>query len=952
MISSAIITPTTERQQRLSNLHSGFTPSLLTEDRWLWKLPTYAITTASDTEYVQRPDFPNTMITTQLAFSVEPADCLVYEHPQLGLGILPTWNTKAIISTALNLSETPEADSVNGYLLWENLSFFAPADVLAGLFNDFELCRYIQRYCKQDARIRVDTDDRRHPNVLPLPIYYDLNGLCVQLVLKVLDLGKLATGGLEKTVLSFGGTMLAKGLMDNYKHNMLEPYQDSKLLPEFIEYSKDDACQLFFLREANKERLRLLYGMHSLPVPDREIVTTGALVADLFQSYLTEYIGEHKVYEMFTKANGKQFALEDLLTKATVDYFAERKDSNRAALALVQGGRAKNELPEVISLQEPVADIDLSGAYVSIQRQLTYPVGLPTVYGQHESSKQKLTLGDWLKKNKTDLSPRRWVAVVSGKLQHRQTLVPSKVAEAIEISEDYDPENPKIPADFRLYTNEIINGVITSDVLEVLENCCSNLEWKEWMSLEVIAAAWYPESLRCNTPEEWQAKTQAHVNKCGNAIDTITKRDGTELIKDNRSRYWLAVSIDNFLAPYADERKRLKSARGSFAKGSPEYAKLDAQQDAMKLVGNTLYGVLASPYFPVGNVVVANVITAAARVAVWCTAVALGCVQTITDGGAYPLNRVRDWKNNKPSLNTIALLRSPHLLNDKQKYSLFTYPIGKSPWTLTKGKVVKSDEGEDCYSLADNGLQQVEAKEGGWQVFDQLALEHVRHFFRPTGRKPPITLFDFIGYEHKDLYASAVFASQTNYQFATVHGQVKTKARGDKVKGKPYVGIGGEPEAAMIHQFFADLSQQPAAIPPYPPQKISTILKCNQANKMLTSKTSNVLKENNLLAGDSYYKQKWIRPLTLSPFHWQTNAQYESWRKGHEKLKEKTGWGLEQFFLNSDGTVNYQQALSTIQRKIDAGENWIEPTGGKGKSKIDVETASKHPHYQKSSKVD
>ncbi len=67
----------------------------------IWKLPTYKVTLAVDTEYVSKADYPTGMLTTQIAFSEKPKECLVLEHPTVGLDRLPTWQTRSIYSTAL-----------------------------------------------------------------------------------------------------------------------------------------------------------------------------------------------------------------------------------------------------------------------------------------------------------------------------------------------------------------------------------------------------------------------------------------------------------------------------------------------------------------------------------------------------------------------------------------------------------------------------------------------------------------------------------------------------------------------------------------------------------------------------------------------------------------------------------------------------------------------------------
>lgn len=883
----------------------------------LWKLPTYKLTTGSDTEYVQRPNRPNQMLTTQIALSEKPEDCFVFEHPTLGLGRLPSWSGTSILPSITGWNEC-DPNQLDGYFAWESLLFFAPSDLLAGLFNDSKLCRYIQSYCKQDARIRVETEAKRHKSLLKLPIYLDTPYGTLQVVLKVLDLGKLSVGGLAANVSAFGGKMLDKDKMDKYKTNMLEPYSstDLELFQDFIDYAKDDACQLFFLRSANEGRVKRLFDIHDMQPPTREIVTTGSLVATLFQSYLDKRIGDNKAYELFdvTSPDGKSrtWGLEDMLKKTTVGNFAQKKDSRKAVLALVQGGRAKNELPSVIKQTGLLGDIDISGAYVTLQMLLTYPVGLPSTYGEHETSKRKTTLGKWLAETESERLPRLWVVVVSGSLNHHQTLVPSKVINHIEIQEKYSEDDPKIEADFRLYTQEVLNGVITSDVLATLKNTCNQSQLKSWMDLEVVAAAYYGKSQRCETSEEWYEKTKAFKQKYGNDLETKRLRDGREVTVDNRSRYWLAVPLREFLEPYANERKTLKKLMREHSKGTDKYNLLDAQQNAMKLVGNTNYGVLASPFFPVGNIVISNQITAMARVAVWATSMALGCTQTITDGGAYDLNAVRTWAKNKPTMNTLSLQRNRELLDKFRRGDVKTKPLADKPWTLEGSRV----ESQDLYTTISNGDMSLEGGEKPkWEVLDTLAINHVKEFFRDD--KDPIELLEHIDFEHKDVYVEAVYHSQTNYRFKHATEVLKTKARGHKLKGKPYEGN----ESATIHELFNQLAEDPHHIKPFAPQHISQVLKCNQANEMMNSKENNVYKENGLLAGDSIVKRSWLRPLSLSMFHWQTHKQYTTWERVVNKLKDKTGWGLEQYYLNSDGTLDYVKAVKDIQAAIDQGKN-------------------------------
>lgn len=894
----------------------------------LWKKPAFLITTGVDTEYRQKPDYPNLMITSQIAFSADPSDCIVLEHPELKLGILPTWNTKSILSKIFDISEDyNEEEEPDVYLIWEVLMFFAPSDLLAGLFNDIEICKYIQKNCIQDARIRIDNGSKKqfdkNKNLLKLPIFLKTKDYGrAQLVLKVSDLGKVSTGGLYLTAKGLGIEMEEKSLMDDYKKDMIVPYADKKLLEDFIKYAKSDANILFDIRNANNKRTENLFKIHKINRPEKEKLTTGSLVSNLFYEWLKIQIGEEGGYKYFTKEKGKPFDLKDLLKKCGVSYFAQTNpEYSKQTNAIVQGGRAKNERPCVITDSGVIADADLSSCYATILENLTYPIGLPYTYYTHESTKKKpLTLGKFLEKHEKSLVPHLYTIVVSGKLNHHQTLVPSKIVDNFCINEKYKPDDPKIDADFRLYTKEIINGIITSDVLDVLRNVCNSREWANWMKLEVVSAVWYPSYKDCRSPLEWNGIIKAEAQQTGNEIIIKQKPDGKEIIKDNRSRSWVGIPIKDFIKPYKDKRKELKSERDKYDRDSSQYINLDAEQNAMKLVCNTLYGVLASPYFDIGNVVVANNITAAARTAVWCLATAAGTYQSITDGGAYNLNQIRDWEDGyKPYMNTLSLWRNPELINKRHTSKMFTKPLASETlWMLEKGKTSKE------HSTINNGNNLVfEEKTEGWGYIDEALLNHLKHFFR-EGQK--IAILDIISFTHKDVYKDIVLHSQTNYQLTHINEQQKTKARGFKLNGKPY---DNDSSPSNILRLFEDLKTNPKELPAYNIQTIGQILKCNQANRMLTAKKPNIVQEHSLIAGDTISKQSWVRPISLSMFHWQSHEQYTSWERKANKIKDKYGYGLEQFFLNEKMDVDYEKAIKTIQSRIDEGFMWILGEGKK-----------------------
>ncbi len=802
------------------------------------------------------------------------------------------------------------------------------------------LCRFIQKHCIQDARIRIDNGSKKqfdkNKNLLKLPIFLNTGDYGrAQLVLRVADLGKVAQGGLKQVAASLGIEMEEKSLMDDYKSQMIIPYKDKKLRDYFIRYAKADATILFKIREVNQQRTIDLYEAIKQKPKDKEKLTTGSIVAGLFYDWLKAIIDEKdgvttdtlSGYEYFTKKNGKPYDLCDLLKKCGVSYFAQTNpEYSKQTNAIIQGGRAKNERPSVITDRGVIADADLSSCYATILESLVYPVGLPYTYYTHESSKRKpMTLGKFLKKHEKSLAPRLYTIIVSGKLNHHQTLVHSKITDNFRINEKYNPDDPKIDAEFRLYTKEIINGVITSDILEVLRNVCNTRELASWMNLEVISAVWYPQHKDTLSPALWAGVIKEETeNGVPNEVIVEQKSNGKEIIKDNRTRYWVGIPIKDFIQPFKEKRKELKERRNEEPKNTPKWREFDAQQNSMKLVCNTLYGVLASPYFDIGNVVVANNITAAARTAVWCLATAAGTYQSITDGGAYNLNQVRDWHDGaKPSMNTLSLWRNPKRLHRNITSKLFTKPLGSNTlWALTP-----SEKGSEYSVITNHNETILDAKEEGWEYLDQALLDHIKHFFRKSDDSPSrITILDLITFSHKDVYKEIVLHSQTNYQFIHVCGERKSKARGYKLDGYRY---DDDTNKSNILNLFTDLRLQPDNIPAYPPQTIPQILKCNQANEMLMAKKSNILQQRGLIAGDSILNTKWVRPISLSMFHWKTHEQYQSWERKSKRIKDKYGYGIEQFFLTEEMNVDYERAIKTIQNRIDDGFMWVVGEGKK-----------------------
>jgi len=368
-------------------------------------------------------------------------------------------------------------------------------------------------------------------------------------------------------------------------------------------------------------------------------------------------------------------------------------DTTACMNAIVQGGRCVNEQPNRPVILQAL-DPDMRGCYATSLTKYCIPMGLPTTL---ESSRDVplMLMGDVLKKIGFDLVKNCWTFTVRTRdgfpLTFDQDFVYSKIGIS-EVSikkdltvlfnddyEDVDGEGYRevamahIEGDFVLLRREIENGIITSDILETIQKISTNSQLKEWMNIEVISAAYYPKS-------QMVTENEMIEELCTNP-GSVTTFAGRAV--DKRTRKWFPVPLLDFIGNLAKARKdekKLKVTKGDIH---------DIQQNAFKLIINTFYGCTASPYFAMGNAIIANNITANARRGAWMMAKALGSIQSITDGGACSALTVRflelDGSNkDKPGFGVLAncetlekhrnirvgvLLDQPQFIKDYKFYS-------------------------------------------------------------------------------------------------------------------------------------------------------------------------------------------------------------------------------------------------------------------------------------------
>jgi hypothetical protein len=423
------------------------------------------------------------------------------------------------------------------------------------------------------------------------------------------------------------------------------------------------------------------------------------------------------------------------------------KKSSAILNALVCGGRANNEQPWNYKATN-VLDIDLQSCYGTALPTLTYPIGVPTVvaFGQNQ---ERMTLKEFLKKHEHELLPDLYKIMVSGKLTFQQDLIYSKVTTLSKIKEGFtdlsrkhgegDDDTSHVQADLVLSRCEILNGTITSDILETLRGVSTSRELGEIMNLNVETAMFWKKSDQCNSIDEW-------IHSVLENPGSLTFSDEYQTIVDTRSRKWVGLPLEDFVGKLVDKRVTFKQKAKS-TKNEKLKREYNGYQHILKLFTNTVYGCFASPFFTIGNTVLADVITARARVEVWKIAKSLNLYQCITDGGLYSPTQVNSFKqvNNlkKPGLSVLSDVRS--LQNHR---SIKTVQLGRKDWN----SIFKDD----------NLLEHLKTVDG-------LTLEHTNKFW---------SVYDLplkLKVEHKveNTAAKSIYLGKANYGLLTFNSKTK-----------------------------------------------------------------------------------------------------------------------------------------------------------------------------------
>jgi hypothetical protein len=499
----------------------------------------------------------------------------------------------------------------------------------------------------------------------------------------------------------------SKTSLDKFKTCMEKCFDTAEMTETFITYAINDVVALkgiskqmtFFMNDIihdleihnskNKKynsTTNRLFTMENIPS------SNGALVGELLKAFLTSYFAKLNLGEEFLKANqlwavdknlksnrklsekpkkqkrigdtetgdsdiekeysfgGSKDKVSSLIGGCSAKSFLNINRRDTAIYnALTQGGRTYSEEPQEY-IHKNTFDVDIASCYPTALRVLEYPIGLPTKVAFVDRQK-KMTFREFLDIYEKELVNGLYTITISGKLTFSQTLLYSKLTTSSGISESFekndDDQNDIGSGDFLILTNELVNTHITSDVLEVLRKCCSTSELREIYSCIVETAIFYKKSDR-RSPEHFFEELGTHDRN-----KTYYYETKIDAIVDKRPKIWTSVPLKDLFDPLIKLRKEKKELFNKKINTQENKGK----QLLIKNITNTIYGVIASPFFEVGNTILANNTTAKARVYIWLTSRCMRGIQCITDGFQYQPSKILAFKRKytrKPSLSVLS----------------------------------------------------------------------------------------------------------------------------------------------------------------------------------------------------------------------------------------------------------------------------------------------------------
>ena len=194
------------------------------------------------------------------------------------------------------------------------------------------------------------------------------------------------------------------------------------------------------------------------------------------------------------------------------------------------------------------------------------------------------------------------------------------------------------------------------------------------------------------------------------------------------------------------------------------------------------------------------------------------------------------------------------------------------------------------------------------------------------------------GIELKDIFDEIVTQGATNYAFYKNGVMVSFGTFRSYQPRKKHLDLDGNIAEFPPSNLANQIRNNPHRVERQKVLLLPAIMKVNEYKKQAFKPAS----VDEVRPGYSYEEAMLMRECSLSQFHYKNLEQRDAWIKKGSQLKIKYGQHFEMFYLNDDGTLDFQEMVEDLQKQIGAGQLPLEAY--KGNPNLN-RLYSKHPQF-------
>ena len=665
-----------------------------------------------------------------------------------------------------------------------------------------------------------------------------INGKDFNFQLRIVDTNAICGRQKLEALARITGTELKhKKLLDDYKTKMHLAYIDR--YDDFVKYSLDD-LKCYQILENHDVLLTKIYNQLGLnKTSSNHKLSMGVIVENILTAKYLKHFKLESPDQIKTPSPNKLMNIK----------------SEARLLSKVFGGRCTNNKPtHITTVDSFINDIDMAGAYARSMQTLDVVQGTPVIAGLKLDTdiKHGITIDRFLK---LDLIPRKWVAVIdiTELLKYDQDLIPSWF--------NYNILDSK-SGHTKILLREIKNGVITSDILEII-NCWSTVHKNDfYKKVRIKAFAYYP-------------KHEKYINRLNREYWQVEHTNDYSFQAVNLGE----LTIDEYIIN-----------RKNNIKGTP-------LEQLYKLFANTTYGVSVSKHFNTTNVILAHNITAICRCMMYMLEKSLFLFGSITDGQHGELFNI------------------PYFIGNKSQYYARLYRYSRAE--LAKLKICTFKNFTNVMHM-DKLLEKVKQDFNVSLLHDTFKiLQYGLTIPQKLEKLDRKGLFDLEIKNTTSLlttHASANYLVQKNmtdeleYKFRS--GQ-KTDYTSYKYNDDKLIELDTFKDKTPHQLLLENITYNKNNCLVLPVAVKTTMLKTKQYLK------SRFYINTKLQPSDPIPVLLTLNYCSLAQFKFNTIDQYLMWVKADQKLKTKYSCSFDIYFINDDRTtINYELMINTLDDMI------------------------------------